>query len=64
MCIVDLEKAFDRVPRKALKWTLRKKGIPEVLNRSLINQNEAAKARDRVDSEMSEELEAKVGMYQ
>ena len=25
MCLVDLEKAFDRVPRKVLEWALRKK---------------------------------------
>ena len=25
ICFVDLEKAFDRVPRKVLEWALRKK---------------------------------------
>ena len=29
MCFVDMEKAFDRVPRKVMKWTMRKKGLSE-----------------------------------
>ena len=28
---VDLEKAFDRVPRKAIEWALRKKRVNERL---------------------------------
>ena len=35
ICFVFLEKAFDRAPRKVLEWALRKKGIPEVLVRSV-----------------------------
>ena len=30
MCFVYLEKAFDRVPKKVIKWTLRKKGLAKV----------------------------------
>ena len=40
MCFVVLEKALDRVPRKMLEWALRKKGIPEVLVRSVMSLNE------------------------
>ena len=57
MCFVDLEKALDRVPMKVLEWALRKKGIPEVLVRSVMGLYEGAKTRVRVDSELSEELE-------
>ena len=29
MCFVDLEEAFDRIPRMVVEWAMRKKGIPE-----------------------------------
>ena len=64
MCIVDLEKDFDRVPGKVFEWTMRKKGMPEVLFRSVINLYEGARARVRVDSELTEEFEVKLGMHQ
>ena len=51
MCFEDLEKAFDRVPRKVLEWAMRKKGIPEVLVRTMMSLYKAAKTRVRVDSE-------------
>ena len=37
MCFVDLEKTFDRVQRKVVEWAMRKKGIPEVLARSVMS---------------------------
>ena len=43
MCFMDLEKAFDRVPRKMLEWAMRKKGITEVLVRSVTCLYEGAK---------------------
>ena len=27
ICFVDLDKAFDKVPRKVLEWPMRKNGI-------------------------------------
>ena len=31
MSFVDIEKAFDRVPRKMMEWAMRKKGLLEVI---------------------------------
>ena len=31
MCVVDLEKAFDRVPRREMEKAMRKKGLTEIL---------------------------------
>ena len=45
MCFVDLEKAFDRFPRKVLQWGMRKKGIPEVMVRAVMILYEGAKTR-------------------
>ena len=43
---------------------MRKKGIPEVVVRSLDKSlYERAKTRTRVDSELAEEFEVKVGMH-
>ena len=64
MCFVDLDRAFDRVPKIVLEWAMEKKGISEVLVRSGMSLYEGAKARVRVDSELSEVFEAKVGMHQ
>ena len=64
MCFVDIDKAFDRVPRKLLKWAMMKKGISEVLVRSVLSLYEGAKTRVRMDTELSNEFEVKVGMHQ
>ena len=31
---IDLEKAFDRVPRQAIRWALRRQLVPEAINKS------------------------------
>ena len=63
MYFVKLEKDHTGVHRKVFAWTMRKKGILEVLVRSVIGLHEGAKTRVRVDSELSEEFEVKVGMH-
>ena len=37
MCFVDLEKAFDKLPRKIVEWAMRKKGIPEALDAAVMS---------------------------
>ena len=64
MCFVDLEKAFDRVPRKVLEWAMRKRGIPEAMVRALMSFYEGAKRRVRVGLELSKEFEIKVGVHE
>ena len=63
MCFVDLEKVFDRVLRKVLEWSMRKKRIPEDLVRSVMGLYEGAKTCFRVDSKLSEEFDIIVGIH-
>ena len=37
ICVVHIEKAFDRVPRKVMKWARRKKDLTEVIVRAVTN---------------------------
>ena len=48
MCFVDLEKAYDMVPRRVLEWAMRKRGIPETMVRAVMSLYEDAKTRVRV----------------
>ena len=48
MCLVDLEKVFDRVPRKVMEWALRKKGLAEVLVQAVMNLYEGSRTKVRV----------------
>ena len=50
MCFVDLKKAFDRVPRKVMKWALRKKSLPEVLVKTVMSLYEGSRTKVRVGS--------------
>ena len=64
MAFVDLEKAFDRVPRKVIWWALRKIGVEEWIVQLV--QGIYANARNRVcvGEGYSEEFEVKVGVHQ
>ena len=64
MCFVDMEKAFDRVPRKVMEWAMRKKGLSEVIVWAVMSLYDGAKTRVRVGSAYSEEFQVIVGVYQ
>ena len=62
MALVDLEMAFDRVPRKVIWWALRKLGVEEWTVRLV--QGMYANAQSRVGDGYSEQFEVKVGVHQ
>ena len=43
VCFVDLEKAFFKVPRTVFELAMMKKGMPEVLVRSVMNLYDGSK---------------------
>ena len=64
MAFVDLEKTFDRVPRKVIWWALRKFGVDEWIVRLVQCMYSSARSRVRVGEGYSEEFEVKVGVHQ
>ena len=61
MAFVDLEKAFDSVPRKVIWWALRKLGVEEWIVRLVQGMYANAQSRVRVGEDFSKEFELKVG---
>ena len=64
MAFVDLEKAFDQVPRKVIWWVLRKLGVEERIVHLVQGMYANAQSRVCVDEGYSEEFEVKVGVHQ
>jgi predicted GNAT family acetyltransferase len=64
MCFVDLEKAFDRVPRKVIEWALRKKGVEERLVKMVMEMYKRARTRVRIGGTYSEGFDVNVGVHQ
>lgn len=64
MAFVDLEKAFDRVPRKVIWWALRKLGVEEWIVRLVQGMYANARSCVRVGDGYSEEFEVRVGVHQ
>ena len=64
MCFVDMERAFDRVPRKMMEWAMRKNGLSEVTVRAVMSLCDGAKTRVKMVSAYSDKFEEKVGVHQ
>jgi len=61
---VDLEKAFDRVPREVIRWALHKVGVEERLIAAVMSMYTGAKTVVRTVYGNTECFEVKVGMHQ
>ena len=64
MAFVDLEKAFDRVPRNVIWWAMRKLGIEEWLVKVVQSMYENVSSRVRVGKGYSDAFGVKVGVHQ
>ena len=64
MVFVDLEKAFDRVPRELIWWALRRKGVMEREIMAIKKMYSDIKTSVRVECERSESFDVKVGVHQ
>jgi len=61
---VDLEKAFDRVPREVVRWALRKAGVDEWLVCTVMAMYVGAQTVMRTDGGDSDGFDVKVGLHE
>ena len=61
---VDLEKAFDRVPRRAIEWALRRQFVPEVLIRLVMCLYTDSRTKVCAAGGTSELFNIEVGVHQ
>ena len=61
---VDLEKAFDRVPRRVIEWALRRQGVPERLVAAVMSLYLCTTTRVTTSVGVTEEIDIGVGVHQ
>ena len=61
---VDLEKAFDRIPRRAIEWALRRQLVPERLVQLVMMMYADTRSRVGVAGVLSEDFPIEVGVHQ
>ena len=59
ICFIDLEKAFDRVPREILRWSMRKVGVEEWLIKVVEAMYRHAKSKVRLGDTYSNTFDIK-----
>ena len=64
MVFVDLEKAFDRVPRDLIWWALRRKGVIEREIAAIAEMYRSPQTAVRLDGEFSNYFTVNVGVHQ
>jgi len=64
IAFIDLEKAFDRVPRDVLWWALRCVGVEEWMVRVIMSMYEGATTAVKSKDGESKEFDVKVGVHQ
>ena len=60
---MDLEKAFDRVPREVVKWAMRKLGVDEWLLRAVMIMYKNSNSMIRANNIVRDKFDVKVGVY-
>ena len=61
---IDLEKAFDRVPREVVKWAMRKLGVDEWLVKIIMAMYEDSNSAVRINNTIGTKFGVKVGVHQ
>ena len=61
---VDLEKAFDWVPREVIRFALKREGVPEYLVNGIMSLYKGCKTAVSVDGKLSSSFSVKVGVHQ
>ena len=64
LVFVDLEKAFDRVPRVLIESSLRRKGVVECYVNAVMKMYQKMLSQVKVEGEDSKEFAVRVGIHQ